>query len=321
MLKAFRTDVYVQGVIIAAVTVLLWVRAVVAPQVLPDGGGSLFYALFGWMTPRVATVAAMLLVAVEGLVANAMLYRNKMVEQNTLMPMLFFILAMSLGTTQTAMTPMLAGTLFLTLCVGQLMVTGTLLSLPIDKTFGAAACLSLATLFCPAMVVFLLPLMLSMLSYSLYSWRDWTMLLLGFAAPYIPLEVYYYLSGELFYRNYLLLYSLTDLGFAFDCATADWVAGGLFLLLTLVSFGAAALGSQNHGMNYKKNSTAILFFLTGSVLFAAYSTVVPVPTQAYAVPFAFSATMLFHDEKKKEWIWNIVLVALLLLSIAYNTLC
>lgn len=319
MLKLFRTDVYLQAVIIAVVAALLWVRAIVAPpSALPEGGGSLFYFLFGWMSPRTSVIVALLLSVVEGILLNAMFFHNKMINQGTLLPMLFFLLATGIGVCFLGLTPLLAGTFFIILCVGQLMITGTLLSLPIDKTFGAAACLSLATLFCPTAAVFLLPLMMSMLNYSLYSWRDWTMLLLGFAAPYIPLELYWFLSGDSFYQNYLLLYSLTDIALVSSHSAADWAMSASFLFFTLVAVIVTAFACQSHGTNYTKNATAILFFLVGSLLYAAYSTLNPVATQAYAIPFAFSASALFYDKKNKEWPWNIALILILLAAIAYN---
>lgn len=321
MLKVFRTDVYMQAVIIAVVAALLWARAIVVPTAIPTySGGSLFYLLFGWMPPRVATLTAIVIIALEGLLLNGMLYRNKMINQNTLLPMLFFFLAMSLGTAQTGLTPLLAATLFIILCVGQLMVTGTLLSLSIDKTFGAAACLSLATLFCPSTVVFLLPVMMCMVNYSLYSWRDWTMLLLGLAAPYIPLEFYYYLTDNMFYQNYLLFYGLTDIALTVSHSAAGWTMCGIFTLLTLVAMTHTAVGNQSHGTNYTKNSTAIMLFFVGGIAYSlAYGGVVPATTQAYAVPFAFCTTTLFYDVKEKEWIWNTLLTLLLLAAAAYNT--
>lgn len=303
MLKIIRTDVYLQAVIIAVVTAALWAHAIVVA-----GSG------------RWWTVAAMALTAVEGLVLESVLVRNKMIGQNTLLPMLFFILAMSLGTTHAGMTPMLVGMLFLILCVGKLMVSGTLLSLPVEKTFGAAACLSLATVFCPTLVMMLLPVMLSMVNYSLYSWRDWTMLLLGFAAPYIPLELYYFLTDDLFYRNYLLLYEITDIGVGANHTLAGWIMTLLFALLTLVAVGYTAVTNQSHGTNYTKNSITIMLFLAGGVAYTlAYGGLVPVTPAAYAIPFAFCTTALFHDEKKKkEWIWSIVLALLLLAAAVYN---
>ena len=96
---------------------------------------------------------------------------------------------------------------------------------------------------------------------------------------------------------------------------------GLFLLLALVAMGYTAMGNQSHGTNYTKNSFAILLFLVGSILHTlAYSGIVPTATQAFAVPFAFCATTFFYDEKKKEWIWNILLVLLLTAAAVYNLL-
>ena len=290
-----------QGVIIAVVTAVLWTRSVVSPE------GS-----------RIATLAALVLMVVEGVMVGSTLFKNKLTAQNTLLPVLFFLFAMSIGMRQTPLTPVIVGTFFLILCLRQLMVTGTLLSLPIEKTFGSAACLSVATLFCPAMVVFLLPLVMIMLNYSLYSWRDWTMLLLGLAAPYIPVELYYYLTDRLFYNNYLLLYSLSDIRFDATGSDAEWVMSVVFITLTLVSTAKAAAAGRSQGTNYSKNSAAILFLLVGSILFAAYSAVVPVATQAFAIPFAFSMTMMFQGEKKKEWIWDVLMVVVLVSGIIYN---
>lgn len=321
MLKIFRTDIYLQAVILVVTVVLLWVRAIIAPvAAIPEGGSEIFYLLTDWMSPRVATVTAMILIVAGGLFFNSLLYRNKMIGQNTLLPMLFFILAMSLGSRQTTLTPLLVGVLFLILCASQTMITGTLLSLSIDKTFGAAASLSLGTLICPSLAVFVLPLMMCMLNYSLYSWRDWTMLMLGIAAPYIPVELYWYLSGDLFYRNYLLLYDLTNVGLVLEHPIAEWVMSLLFFLLTVVAFSYTIANNQRHGTNYKKNTAALLFPFVGSLIIGAYSTFVPLPTQAYALPFAFCCSVMFHDEKKKEWIWNILLIALLLAAVAYNIL-
>ena len=147
------------------------------------------------------------------------------------------------------------------------------------------------------------------------------MLLLGLAAPYIPLELYYYLSGDLFYQNYLLFYSLTDITLEASQSVTEWVTSGLFVLLALVALVHTAVDNQSHGTNYTKNSTAIMFFLVGGIACSlAYGGVVPAATQAYAIPFAFCTMYLFYDEKKKEWIWNTLLILLLLAAAAYNIL-
>lgn len=259
----------------------------------------------------------LILVILEGLMLNAILIRNKLTAPKSLFPVLFFVIAMTLGICQTALMPVLVGTFFMILCLSQLMVSGSFLSLPIEKTFGAAASLSLATMFSPALMVFLVPLLMTMLNYSLYSWRDWSILLLGLVAPYIPLELYYYLSGNMFYKNYLLFYNLTDIGFSTIASKSEWAMSAVFVILTLVSTVKAAVAGRSRGSNFSKNSAAVHFLLAGSVLSAAYTSVIPVPTQSYAIPFAYSMSVLFQGQKKRQWLWNILLAVLILAVILY----
>lgn len=319
MLKIFRTDITLQIVIVIAVLVAMWLPGILQPvESYAADGGCLYLWLTGWLSPTAANIVGMALTLLGGILLVAMLHRSKMIHQGTFLPMLFFVVAMSLGRDHTTLTPFLLGSFFMIGCVGQLMITSTLLSPTLDKIFLAAALLSTATLFCTSMVVFLVPLMLCMFNYSLYTWRDWTMILLGIIAPYIPIEVYHLLSGRLFYENYLLYYQFTTLHFQWTAQATAWVMSLVFLLLLLVAWGKTAAIAQSSVVNFTKNTTAISIFLIGSILFGAYHTLIPLATPAYALPFAFACTTFFYDPKKKEWLWDLLLVVILAAAIAYN---
>lgn len=317
MLKIFRTDIFMQAIIILVVSVVMWIGVFLKPQPIPiEGGGPLFYWITGTLTPRWGAIIAFLLVVAEGFIFNGILYRHKMISQNTLMPMLFYIMAMSLGSP--TLTPILIGSFLLILAIGQLMLTSTLLSLTPDKVFGAAALVALATLFCPSMAVFFIPLIIDMFTYSLYGWRDWTMLILGLLAPIILVETIYFVTDEIFYRNYLLLYDLTDLHFRARGGWLNWIYSIIFAFIFILGLGASVVNSQNRNVNFKKNITAILTFTIGSILFSLYSNLIPIPTQAYAIPFACSTTSLFADPQRKELLPNIFFLFIILSGIVFN---
>jgi len=319
MLKIFRTDIFMQAIIIVIVSVIMWIGVFLHPQPIPiDGGGPLFYWITGFLTPRWGAIIAFLLVLAEGFIFNGILYRHKMITQNTLMPMLFYIIAMSLGTP--TITPILIGSFLLILAIGQLMLTTTLLSLSLDKIFGAAALVSLATLFCPSMAVFFIPLIINMFTYSLYGWRDWAMLILGLLAPLILVETIYFVTDEMFYRNYLLYYDLTNLRFRAQGTWINWIGSIIFLFIFIAGLGAAFVNSQNRNVNFKKNITAILSFTIGSVLFSLYSYLIPISTQAYAIPFACSTTSLFIEPKRKELLSNLLFLFIVISGIVLNFL-
>ena len=319
MLKIFRTDIFMQAVVILIVSVVMWVGVFINPQPIPiDDGGPLFFWLTGHMSPRWGTIIAFLLVIVEGFIFNGILYRHKMISQNTLMPMLFYIIAMSLGSP--TLTPILIGSLLLILAIGQLMLTTTLLSLTPDKIFGAAALVALATLFCPSMAVFFIPLIIDMFTYSLYGWRDWAMLILGLLAPIILVETIYFVNDEIFYRNYLLLYNLTDLHISAQGSWVNWTRSLLFAVIFVIGLGAAAVNSQNRNVNFKKNITAILIFAIGSILYSLYSTLIPIPSQAYAIPFACSTTSIFIEPNRRELLPNLFFIFIIVSGIILNYL-
>ena len=317
MLRIFRTNVVLQIFIILIVAVLMWIGVFIHPRPTPiEGGGQLYYWITGLLSPLASTIIAFVLVIVEGVLLNSMLYRHKMMTQSSLMPLLFYIIAMSIG--RPTLTPMLLGSLFLIIGMSQLMLTTTLLSLELDKIFGASASIACATLFCPAMAVFLVPLIANMFNFSLYGWRDWTMLILGILAPYIVLETYYYMVDELFYRNYLILYGLTDINWSVGGSLIDWIGSLIFLLLFVVGFGSAVINGQNKTINFKKNLTAILLFTVGSILFTLYTHIFPIHTQAFAIPFALCTTLLFVDPKRDVWWQNLIFVLVIVAFVIWN---
>lgn len=317
MLRIFRTNVVLQIIIILIVAVLMWIGVFIHPRPTPiEGGGQLYYWITGLLSPLASTIIAFVLVIVEGVLLNSMLYRHKMMTQSSLMPLLFYIIAMSIG--RPTLTPMLLGSLFLIIGMSQLMLTTTLLSLDLDKIFGASASIACATLFCPAMAVFLVPLIANMFNFSLYGWRDWTMLILGILAPYIVLETYYYMVDELFYRNYLILYGLTDINWSVGGSLIDWIGSLIFLLLFVVGFGSTVINGQNKTINFKKNLTAILLFTVGSILFTLYTHIFPVHTQAFAIPFALCTTLLFVDPKRDVWWQNLIFVLVIVAFVIWN---
>ena len=317
MLKVFRTNIPVQIAIILAVSVLMWLKSFTHPQAaVTDCGGELYHWITGNMSPVLATIVAYILVLAEGVLFNSILYKHKMFTQSSLLPMLFFIIAMSIG--QPALSPVIIGTAFLLLAIDQMLLTSTLLSVGLDKVFGASACIAISALLCPVMVVFILPLIASMFNYSLYTWRDNTMLILGFLAPIILMEIYYFVCDELFYRNYLLLYNITDFRLHMGGTFMQWVVSIVFLLMVILGMGTAVGGSQNRSINFNKNITTILLFTLGSVMLSFYTNLFPVATPNYAIPFSCCSTFLFIETGRKELIPNIIFIIVVSLYIVFN---
>lgn len=326
MLKAFRNnDIIVQIIVILAVAGLMWAKSFAYPlSTPPSGGGILFYWLTGAMSPTLATVLGFVLMLAEGVLLTSILYRHKLIGQGTLLPVLFFVIAMSIG--RPSLTPVMLGTLFLLVGIDQLLITSTLLSIGLDKTFGAAACVGLSIVLCPTMVVFVIPVIISMFNFSLYSWRDWAMFILGLLAPWIIVETYYWLCDEMFYRNYLLWYTVTDIHLSAWGNVLQWIWSILFLLLLVCGLFKVIGSSRNHNINFNKNITTLLLFTIGSVGLTLYTQLFPVPAEAYAIPFACCTTYLFANgsstgsfSSRRNDIWiNVAFVVTVVFFAAIN---
>ena len=302
MLKIFRNNVVFQIVVILVVSIVMWSKAWVNPVGdFPEGGGSLFYWITGLMSPRVAAIVAWLLVIGEGVL---------------LKPLLLYVVAMSSGTL--TLTPMMVGMLFVLLGLQCFFLMGSQVTVSIDKIFGASASIGMAILLCPTMAVMVIPLVACMFSHSLYGWRDWTMLVLGLAAPFILIETYYFVCDELFYRNYLLVYALTDFSWHARGGLASGVISGVFVILLLWGVLFVAGGGQSHSLSWNRNVTTVLLFAVGGVLHSAYTGIWPVDMQALSVPFACCTGMLLAEPRRKEFGMNAVFVVTVLLFAVVN---
>ncbi len=308
-----------QAFIIILLAAALWWRSFANQTAIPtQGGGYVYYILAGWLPPIVATILGFVLMLLEGFLLNMQLYKNKLINQNTLMPMLFYVVVMSLTTNQLTLTPILIGNLFVITCIDSLMLTSTYLSLPISKTFGAAASIAMATIFCPAMAAFLIPLIINIFNLSLYGWRDLTMIVLGLLAPYLLVETFYFLDDVMFYQNYLFVYDITNINIVFHGTFYQWIGSLLFALLVVIGLIATVAVSQTKGINFKKNTSTLLIFFIGSIWYLGYTQVVPMTSQCFAVPMAFATTQLFYEKKRNETIWSILLLLIFVAAFAWN---
>ena len=186
-----------QVLLILVALALFWGRAIASPQPMPEGDAILYNLLSKTLThtPLPAVIIAMLLVLAEGILLNLVLASAALVPQTSLLPTLLYITAAS--ATATTLTPALLINAILIACLHRLMIHGTPLTLPTSRICSVAALIGLASMISLPATAFLLTYLLVAINYRLYGWRDWTAMLLGFAAPYIALVIMLLFTGDL----------------------------------------------------------------------------------------------------------------------------
>lgn len=302
MLQAFQKNMVRQTLLVVAAAVLVWLRPLIDPPALTDTDtAGILWALAAWPLadlPRLAVVIALLLSVGEALWLNLLLVRRGLTPQTSLLPTLLFLLMT--GATSATLSPMLFVNAILIAYTDQLMLRGTLLTIGVDRVCAATALIGLASLFYTPAWLLLVPYLLVAVSYRLYSWRDWTAMLLGLAAPYVPLLAVLYLVPGWGIGPWwsFAWHSLTDIHPSLGATTPLHTVANLVLVaVALGSIVTSVSVAGEKPVVWQKNATVVMLLALGAAVMVPFGPLFPIDTQALAIPFAFTGTLLFTPRR------------------------
>lgn len=324
-MKLFNQSILLQAAVILVATLALWVPALAAPVAMPTAGGGapLYNLLVQWLqpVPLAAVIIAMVAVVTEGVMLNLLLANAGLTSQNSLLPTLLFIIAMSApATTLTPMVPVAALTIA---CLQQLTLKGTLLTISVERACAATAMIGLASLFYLPATLLILSYMLVAINYRLYSWKDWAAMILGFIAPYVLLATVLMFTGGL--QEWWQ--SVTDTvdnihphaGSFTPLQAVCNVALAVALLAGMVSVWSL---SGERTVVWQKNASNSLTIIVGALAILAVTQLFPIDMQLVAIPFAFCLTCLLTPptrtmtrRKRKEWVYTLILILIFIAAL------
>ena len=316
-----------QAVIIIVAMLLLWGSALVAPQPMTAGDhpAVLYGLLCDWLMPlpRLAVIIALLLILTEGIMLNLLLANVGLVSQNSLLPTLLYIVAVSAGAH--TITPLILVNGCVIACLNQLFLRGTLLTILPEKICGATVLIGIATLFYRPAIFLMVSYLLIASNYRLYSWKDWALMILGFAAPYVLLVLILYLAGGLagWWQETTAHWHLTS---QWHLASGGWrqTVASFFLAATFLWGVIVVMGQMNkQPVVWQKNATTTLLLALGGIGMMLYTPFTPSQIPLFAVSFAFcSYRMLtatsetgFRRLKQHTWIYDTVLILTLIAAL------
>lgn len=311
MVKLFRQSGVGQIMVIFLALAALWAPAFITPvSVKPSEFFSPLYELvyrLVFSQPRIASTIALILIIVQGIGLNIMLYNHKMIPANTLMPMFIYIIAMSWSRDLLTITPMLFVNMMMLPICHQLLSDGTT-KLGFERNFNSAFCIGIASLFYLPTLCLIVPFLFVFIIYKLYRWRDIIIAILGLIAPFIVLFTYAFLTDKLDYFMILIRHDISDMDFTFDFSnTLSTICCAAFLLLLLMSL-FHQLGTQSENVNIQRINTSVMVLpLIASVLMSMYTCMFPFDTQLMAPWFAFLATLLILADRKRKWISEVMI--------------
>lgn len=301
MLKLFERSTLFQVFVILVVTMLLWLPHLANPQPMPEPApfAPLYDLLYSChFSPLLAVLIAMVLVVTGGILLNLMLANAGLVSQNSLSPTLFYILFMS--TSAETLTPILIVGSLVIAFVRMLLLKSTPFTLSSDKIFGATALIGICSLIYLPSLLLLLSYLLVVVSYRLYGWRDWMVLLLGLLAPYTLLWIIQYMNGTLAESFPAMAAALIPHSpLLIPQFSIPLVANAILLLFFAVSFFVLWRSFGEKTTLWQKNAGAVLMPTVMAIALAFLAPTFPVNLQLFAIPFAFCASSRFVTSRSQ----------------------
>lgn len=313
MLKLFGQNTVVQVVFLLVAMAVLWARPLT--HALPMAEATSYAPLYSLLhslaiAPTVAVVVAIVLILLGGYCLNLMLARAGLVPQNNLLPTFLYCTFMS--ATATTLTPALLANLLVLPIMNLLLLRGTLLTIPNDKIFGAAALISIASLLYLPMLTLLIAYLLVAVNYRLYGWRDWTMLLLGLLSPYLLLWGYHFTTDTLADSLAATGQGLAALAVRIEPRSPLRTVANL-LLSGITAWCLIALWSRlrEHPVVWQKNAVTVMLPAVSGIAILFFTTLLPVNFQFFAAPFALCGTQVLtsvnrrHYRQRRQWqVWT-----------------
>ena len=289
MLKLFERNTVIQAILILMVTGLLWAKAFAHPlPMVATGHYSPLYDLLCQLSlsPFLSTLLALMLVVGGGVCLNLTLANANLVSQNSLLPTLLFIVAMSAN--DPSLSPSLLAVLIGIVIVGRLMLHGTLLTVSANKIFATAALIGIASmLYLPSLMLIIAYLLIA-INYRLYGWRDWMMLFLGLLAPYLLLWSIQLFTGNLLDSFALMGDNLVHVNPTVgNFSTLQAIADIFLLTAFVVSLFVVWSRMGEKTVVWKKNATTVMLLTVAAVAMLTFSQLFPIDLKFFAIPFTF----------------------------------
>lgn len=324
-MKLFTQSILLQAVVILLALLALWAPALAAPTAMPAAGNGapLYDLLARWLqsAPLVAVIIAMVLVLTEGVMLNLLLVDAGLTSQNSLLPTLLYIIAMSAPAT--TLTPVIPAAILVIACLRHLMLKGTLLTISIDRVCAATALIGLASMFYLPAVLLMLSYLLIGINFRLYSWKDWAAMLLGFAAPYVLLVTVLMFNDGLNEWWQCVVATIGSITLNVSDFTPLQATANIVLVLALLAGIVSVWNlSGERTVVWQKNATTYLTLIIGALAIMLVTNIFPVNMQLVAIPFALSLTCLLlppartmSHRKRKEWVYILILILIFIAAL------
>jgi len=324
LISFFRKSYLLQYLLLLLLTIILWIDAIIHPQVNPidpesllTPGYSLLLSLLNY-NHVLHVIIALLLVISGALVFNYSLTKFDLAPKNTLVPAMIYILLMSYSPSLLSLHPAALPALLTVLILYYLFQVYTEEE-AYAQTYNIGLLIGISSLFYFPSIFFILFIWLTFIVYRLYSWREWMIPLTGIITPYLFLFTYYFLMDSpepayLAYADYFLEIAL--LNFRFEFSVMNYIITTLIILLFFWSAFWLFSDIQEKIISLRKRYWAVFWLFAVALLTYIFSDIFFKWHQVFClIPVSVFITYAFSQVRKLRWIeiiWGILFLLIVM---------
>ncbi|MBI3502501.1 MAG: hypothetical protein HY063_11985 [Bacteroidetes bacterium] len=309
--------------LLPVVLIALWVVGFIHPSIPSTGHSAPLHRLVlaglsGF--PHALVIISFVLIFCEALLINYIIRKNEIIDTNSYLPALIYIVLMSLQPEMLSLHPILIANIFILYTLHKLMQSYRK-ETAYSEAFSMGIFISLAVLFYFPSIIFVLLIWIGLLIIRPFVWREWVISFTGFLLPWLYLIFYFFWNDKLEDLRYeLLYYSLVTPVKSFNMnsfSIAEISQFALLLLTALLASGRLLHNLSGSTVWLRNNFRLLIYFsllaLLSVFLAPSYSIFF---LSFLAIPFTvFISDYLLYA--KRQWLAEIIFT-LLLLSVFAN---
>lgn len=228
----------------------------------------LLYNVFYSYSPVIGAAFSLVLILLQAFVLNKILIEHEVLNTVTYLPAYVYALLLCLGTNSIHMNEINFASVFIILALSELMKSYRK-DFAFTEAFNSGFLISIGGLIYAPFFGLLLLCIIALLFIRPFIWREWIILLIGFALPILFAMFYYFWfdkwnEAERIYQNTVQLN--IELNTVSLSHTIAMIAAGIALLFSLTKM----FGGVTYGTVKSKNNLYIIYLIVPMMIFSSY---------------------------------------------------
>ena len=199
LIAVFRKNYFSNSLLLLPFTALIRIFSLIYPDnsEMIREGGVLYRPVVELLAdhPLLTSIVSIFIVFFTAVIINGLIIRNRIANEITLLPGLFFIILVSLTPEQLSLSPLHIGTFFIILALVNIFKTYKKFNCEV-YLFNAGLHIGIAAMFCNSMILFFLPVLIGFLFIRPFNFRELLQLISGLALIFYFYAFYGIWTGE-----------------------------------------------------------------------------------------------------------------------------